>query len=190
MPRFDARAVAVVTGLYALVAAVVLVPALLWPEVAGIPWPDDPAQDAGLGAACGVCLAILAWPLLRVGPGRRLAADLAATLHGLPAWGGPVLSLSAGIAEEILFRGALFTLGARLAGDLPALAATSLLFGAAHGLFSRRLAAWGVFAAATGLALGGLRLATGAVLAPVVAHVVVDLINIPVVTRGRWTDAG
>jgi len=96
-----------------------------------------------------------------------------------------VLAISAGVAEEAVFRGALWRLVDGIGGTVAALAVTSVLFGAAHGLFTRRFAAWSAFALASGLVLGLLRLWTGGLLAPVVgfarihvaAHLPLDVVG-------------
>ena len=76
-------------------------------------------------------------------------------------------------AEEALLRGALFTTADRLAGPLVALVLTSALFAAMH------LPFYGLAALpldlGVGFVLGGLRLATRGIAAPIAAHVVADL---------------
>jgi membrane protease YdiL (CAAX protease family) len=56
-------------------------------------------------------------------------------------------------------------------------------------MFRPGLRTWSAFALATGVLLGGLRLATGGILAAVVAHSLVDAVNLPLVRRaGRLAD--
>jgi hypothetical protein len=81
-----------------------------------------------------------------------------------------VLALASGIAEEVLFRGALWPhLG---------LVGTSLLFGLVHVLPRRSLLAYPLFAGAVGVLLGLLRQGSGSVIPPIVAHVLVNGLNL------------
>jgi membrane protease YdiL (CAAX protease family) len=87
---------------------------------------------------------------------------------------GPVeailLALLSGVAEELLFRGALWHhLG---------FAGTTLLFGLVHVLPSRKLWLYPVFAIAAGALLGLLRDGQGNVLPPMLAHVLVNAANL------------
>jgi membrane protease YdiL (CAAX protease family) len=77
------------------------------------------------------------------------------------------------VAEEVALRGALFNAVRSSWGDGAALAVTTILFAAMHvplyGIGSLPLDL------AAGMLLGGLRIVSGGVLAPAVAHVVADL---------------
>ena len=123
----------------------------------------------GVGVALMVVglsrVASAAWPAAR-----RAEAALADAIGPLSLVGCVLLALASGSAEELLFRGVL----------QPALglAATSLLFGVAHVPMRRELAAWPLFAAAVGLLLGWMAEWTGALVAPLVAHVLVNAINL------------
>jgi hypothetical protein len=185
-PRFGARSVAVAAGLYALLLAAAWGAAALWPDWCGIPWIGTAGADVALGLVAGVAIAAASWPFaLGTRAGRRLTARLGRGVRGMPWWAVPVLALSAGLAEEAVFRGVLWTLAAALGGDGVALAVTTLLFAAAHGAFLPPLAAWSVFALLAGVGLGVLRIHTGALLAPVVAHAVIDAVNLPLLLRFR-----
>ncbi len=86
-----------------------------------------------------------------------------------------VLAVCSGVAEELLFRGALWPhLG---------LAGTSLLFGLVHVLPRRALLVYPVFAALVGLLFGLLREGSGSVLPPMIAHVVVNGTNLLLLAR-------
>ena len=79
------------------------------------------------------------------------------------------------VAEEAFFRGALQPqLG---------LPATSLLFALAHFAPRRDLLPWTAFALAAGFALGALFEATGNLVAPTLAHAVVNAINLWLLSR-------
>jgi membrane protease YdiL (CAAX protease family) len=77
------------------------------------------------------------------------------------------------VSEEVALRGALFDTVRSWCGDGGALVATTLLFAAMHvplyGICSLPLDL------AAGMLLGGLRIVSGGVLAPAVAHVIADL---------------
>jgi membrane protease YdiL (CAAX protease family) len=86
-----------------------------------------------------------------------------------------VLALSSGIAEEALFRGAL--------QPVVGLVWASLLFALAHLVPRRELLPWSLFSLAAGFLLGGLYAATGNLVAPIVAHVVVNAANLRRLSR-------
>jgi len=93
------------------------------------------------------------------------------------------ISLAAGVGEELLFRGyaqaGLATLLAPPWGAWVALGLASLLFGLCHWISF----AYAVVATGMGLLLGGLLLATGNLLAPIVAHALYDFLALLYLTR-------
>ena len=104
--------------------------------------------------------------------GRALAQHLASILGPQSGTNVVVLALASGLGEEVFFRGALQPrVGLLLA---------SLLFGLAHLVPRRELAPWAVFAALAGVCLGALFDYTGNLLAPAIAHVLVNGVNL------RW----
>jgi membrane protease YdiL (CAAX protease family) len=81
-----------------------------------------------------------------------------------------LLALASGVAEEVLFRGALWLhLG---------LVGSSLLFGLVHVLPKRSLLAYPLFAVAVGVVLGLLREGSGSVVPPILTHVTVNALNL------------
>jgi len=104
--------------------------------------------------------------------GRVLAQHLASVLGPQTGMSVVVLALASGLGEEVFFRGALQP----RVGLLPA----SLLFGLAHLAPRRDLALWAGFALLAGLILGALFEYTGNLLAPAIAHVLVNAVNL------RW----
>jgi membrane protease YdiL (CAAX protease family) len=158
-------------------------------------------EPLGVGAAFGVGLLVLSV----VGGARRPAvrevgpAAVAGALVGLalvaagvagPALGGSVVVgglgrpaaafvpwavviIGVAVGEEAILRGALFDRVLRTGGGPAALFVTTLAFALLH----VPLYGWHVLPldVAVGLALGGLRLATGSFAAPAVAHAVADL---------------
>jgi membrane protease YdiL (CAAX protease family) len=119
-----------------------------------------------VGAAGGGAL-VGAWLLSQGGPGVHVASPNTA----LALW-TPIVALVA-VAEEVALRGALFTAVRSWGGDGAALVVTTILFAVMH------VPLYGIGALpldlAAGLLLGGLRIVSGGVLAPAVAHVIADL---------------
>ena len=123
---------------------------------------------------------------------RAMALGLAGTVVLVVPWvtAAPAIPLSAGqhlgpllvwtplvalvvVAEEIALRGALFGALLEAGGAPPAIAVTSIVFALMH----VPLYGWGALPLdiAAGVLLGGLRLLSGGVTAPAVAHVLADL---------------
>lgn len=188
----DGRTVIFGLLFYALMLGAALGAAAFWPAVVGIPWvlPDRVMPDVVLGLLAGGAVVAASWASVRwTASGQRLADLLGRTLRGMPAWGSLPLALAAGVAEEAVFRGTLWTAIEAAAGSYAAWIVTSVVFGLVHGMFRPGLRTWSAFALATGVLLGGLRLATGGILAAVVAHALVDAVNLPLVRRaGRLAD--
>jgi membrane protease YdiL (CAAX protease family) len=188
----DGRTVIFGLLFYALMLGASLAAAAFWPAVVGVPWvlPDRVVPDVVLGLLAGGVVIAASWASIRwTASGRRLADLLGRTLRGLPAWASLPLALAAGVAEEAVFRGTLWSAIEAAAGAEAAWILTSVAFGLVHGMFRPGLRTWSAFALATGVLLGGLRLATGGILAAVVAHSLVDAVNLPLVRRaGRLAD--
>lgn len=113
--------------------------------------------------------------------GRALADTLGRSLAGIGRGDALLLALASGIAEEMLFRGAL--------QPAVGLVWASLIFGACHFLPRRELFVWSLFAAAMGFLLGWLFEWTGQLAAPIAAHAVVNGINLPRLAR-RFESSG
>ncbi len=141
-----------------------------------------PVRDAGIGLGVGLAIVALSWVVTRTSRwGERLARALAALL-GRPR-PGQILALAAlsGIAEEAFFRGAL--------QPRVGLVAASLLFGAAHFVPRREFLPWTGFSIAAGFVLGGLFAWTGNLIAPIVAHAVVNGVNLTLLVRDYAPDS-
>lgn len=121
--------------------------------------------------AVGVSELLTRWTDL----GEGLADVLGEGLAGIGTSDALLLALASGIAEEMLFRGAL--------QPVVGLFWASLIFGACHFLPRRELVAWSVYAVLMGLALGWLYEWTGQLLAPIAAHTLVNAINLPRLAR-------
>jgi len=134
----------------------------------------DPSRwwiDLLLGAGCGIALIGL-WEIVgrRLDATRHFEALLRSLLGSLDANQAVGLALLSGFAEELFFRGAV-------QGAWGFWWATAL-FAALHTGRDRGLWVWTAFAAVAGLAFGGLVLWTGNLLAAIVAHVLVNAVNL------------
>ena len=134
----------------------------------------DPARfwlDAAVGAAAGLALLACWQGLRRLLPAARGLEDrLGALLGGLPASQALALAALSGFAEELFFRGAV-------QGAVGWLAA-SLLFALLHSGPGPEFRLWTLFALCAGLLFGALMLWRGNLLAPVLAHFLVNAVNL------------
>jgi membrane protease YdiL (CAAX protease family) len=164
-------------------------------RLAGVPPFGQFRLDAG-SVAYGVAatlplLGLLRWCLrTEWRPMRRLVGlvenHLTPYLAGASAGGIVLVSLAAGLGEEVLFRGVI---QAGLAERLPAWLAVgiaALLFGAAHWLTT----SYAVFAALLGAYLGLLFLVTGNLLVPAVTHALYDVAALSTLMRLRSNARG
>jgi membrane protease YdiL (CAAX protease family) len=143
------------------------------------------ARVAGYGVAATLPLVgLLRWCLRSEWePMRRLVnlveEHLTPYLTGASVGGIVLVSLMAGIGEEVLFRGVI---QAGLADRLPAWLAVGIaavLFGVAHWL----TVSYAVFATLIGVYLGILFVVTENLLAPLIAHALYDVIALSVLVR-------
>lgn len=164
---------------------------LLWVLARDLPFTWSDASRVSLTAATAIglltaaALAAIQFVLLRIvperGPVRALRRLYRELLYPLFRASTPieivVISVLAGVGEEVLFRGAMQPeLG---------LIITSLVFGLFH-VGGRLTVALGIWAACTGALLGWLAIATGGLLAPIVAHMIYDALAISYL---RWGPA-
>jgi membrane protease YdiL (CAAX protease family) len=128
-------------------------------------------RDGALGMLCGLAAAgASTWSEGHTAWGRRLAAELSGLVGKLSRGEALALALASGLAEEAFFRGAL--------QPRVGLVAASALFGLVHLPATRGLRAWTALALASGFGLGILFEATGSLVAPVTAHVVVNALGL------------
>jgi membrane protease YdiL (CAAX protease family) len=144
------------------------------------PWRAGPAADllpihwriaAGLAAGAGL-VALSRVVTARTEAGRALAAELARVLGQLSLGRAWLFAGASGLAEEAFFRGALQPRVGWLAA--------TLLFAAVHFVPRAKLWSWSLFALAAGAVFGALFAVTGDLLAPLLAHVLVNGLNL------RW----
>ena len=138
--------------------------------------PDTWWLDAGIGFSSGGLL-IAVWLMARrVLPlARSLEVELAELLGPLKTSEVIGLALLSGFSEELFFRGAMQ--GAW--GWIPA----TVLFALLHAGPGPSYRIWTGFAAIAGLILAGLMIWRGNLLAPVIAHVVVNGVNLDRLSR-------
>jgi len=150
--------------------------------------PPDPlpvAWSVAVGLGLGLAIVALSQLWTWLWPAGEAVARMLGEALGELRWRDSVLLAAAsGLAEEMLFRGAL--------QPEVGLLAASVLFALAHLVPRWPGVLWSVFALVIGLVLGGACLWTGSLWAPVVAHVVVNAVNLPLLSRryGRASPAG
>jgi membrane protease YdiL (CAAX protease family) len=130
-----------------------------------------PLLDAGLGLAVAAATIALSRKLTeRTRWGDAMGRALAELLGERSVRDCILLAVASGVAEETFFRGALQpALGWLLA---------SLVFGLVHFAPKRDLLPWTGFALCAGLVLGALFEFTGNLVAPIVAHVGINAVNL------------
>jgi membrane protease YdiL (CAAX protease family) len=130
-----------------------------------------PLLDIGLGLAVAVATIALSRKITECTRwGDAMGRALAELLGERSLRDCIVLGVASGVAEEAFFRGVLQpALGWLLA---------SLIFGLVHFAPKRDLLPWTGFALCAGLVLGGLFEFTGNLVAPIVAHVGINAVNL------------
>ncbi len=165
---------------YLPILVVGLLLSIFWQETLPGPsvGPGRVAADAGIGLAVAAVMVAVTWSLSRfLRPLRDLEIEFRRVLGPLSGRQIALLSLQSGIAEELLFRGSLQPwLG---------FVATSLIFGALHFVPSRIFLPWTLFAITAGFVFGALFIWRGSLLSPVVAHTVVNAVNLYLIVSGR-----
>jgi len=131
----------------------------------------SPLLDVGLGLAVAAATIALSRKITECTRwGDAMGRALAELLGRRSLRDCIVLAVSSGVAEEAFFRGVLQpALGWLLA---------SLIFGLVHLAPKRELLPWTGFALCAGLVLGALFEITGNLVAPVVAHVGINAVNL------------
>jgi hypothetical protein len=146
--------------------------------------PDRLALGLAAGAAAGAAL-LGVWEGLRraSATARALESELAKLVAPLSRSEAIALAAISAVGEELFFRGALQ--GA--IGVVPA----ALLFALLHVGPAKSFRLWGLFALLAGLGLGALVAWSGALGGAIVAHALVNGVNLVRLTRrGTWKDGG
>lgn len=155
---------------------------------ATLAWSLDQAAWGGVAA-----LPPLAWALVSLlwfpnwMPAVRQIVDelLAPLFREWALWQLAVVSIAAGIGEELLFRGLLQAASTEWLGPWGGLFVASLIFGAAHAL--NREYFW--LATGMGLYLGGLWMATESLMVVITVHSVYDFLALAVIVRVRGRES-
>jgi membrane protease YdiL (CAAX protease family) len=131
-----------------------------------------------LGVSTGI-VALVSWDIAAkyFESLRNLWALLRTALGPQTVWAVFALALSSSIAEELLFRG--------LVQAHIGLVFTSILFGVLHKQPDSYFGIWAAFATIAGLIFGLLHDWSGGLLAPILAHFVINLVNLYRLTRYR-----
>lgn len=170
----------IVVGVYALVGAISAAVALAFDHdplrTRALVWPElPPVANDGLSLLFGLVLAGVGigsarFFVSRFTWARALQAELAPVVRGTSDRDLLIAALASGIAEELLFRGLLL--------QVVGIVLSSLFFGAVHQVRGPARWAWIVWATLMGALLGGIFVATGSLLGPVVAHVLTNAVNL------------
>ncbi len=145
------------------------------PPLAGFVWS---AHDATLGAAAALplialFLAMLRWPVGPLAKVKEFCEDEIVPLFGESSWSELALvALSAGVGEEMLFRGVVQATLTGWLGIGAGLTVASILFGVLHPISFTYI----IFAGLLGFYLGGLWLYNGNLLTVIVTHALYDLV--------------
>lgn len=137
----------------------------------GLVFPVSTALAVALGVAVGVLVIALTKVFVRRAAwAKRLHGEFRSLLGPLTGGEIAVFAITSGIAEEMLFRGAMQpAFGLLLSG---------LVFGLVHVGPRRGFLAWTVWATVMGWVFGALYALTGELLAPMLAHFLINYENL------------
>jgi len=144
------------------------------------PWlPIGPETGVWASVAMGVCLAgatIVATRFLveRFAWARELHVELRPVVRRLRSSWIVATALASGMAEEVIFRGALL----QALGGIVGLVVSSVAFGALHQVRGGARWVWAVWATIMGLLLGSVFGLTGSLVGPILAHVAINAVNL------------
>jgi membrane protease YdiL (CAAX protease family) len=158
------------------------------PPLLGFSWS---VRDAAIGVVAvvpllGLLLIVLRWPIAPLARIRRFLAEEVRPLLGACNWRDlALISLAAGVGEELLFRGAIQGAISRWLGPGPGIAAASLLFGLLHPITSTYV----VLAGLMGAYLGIVWVLNGNLLTVMIAHGLYDFIALVILLRTPPSDS-
>jgi membrane protease YdiL (CAAX protease family) len=163
-----------------------------WQET--IPGPNPTlkrfALEIGLGVAVALVLVLVTYVLARtLKPFTVLAKEFRAILGHLSRRDIMWIASLSGAAEEVVFRGTLQPWLGGLWGPAAGLIVTSLVFGLLHYVPDKAFLPWTIFATVVGFICGGLFLAFGSVVTPIVTHTLLNAINLELIVNGDRREA-
>ena len=172
------------TVVYLPLLAVGILTSILWtgslPGAAGTV--KGALTQAGLGGIVALALVAVTYVLARtLKPFELLEKEFRTILGRLSRRETAWIAVLSGAAEEMLFRGTLQPWLASHWGPTAALVTTSVVFGALHYVPDRVFLPWTLFATVVGFLCGGLFMASGSVIAPVVTHTLLNAINLELI---------
>lgn len=173
---------------YALMAGVAVIGASL-ADLDLLVWHDafhtTTTFDATLGIGVGVTVVIISAVLEKYAEwARRLSAAFGELLGSLSMGQVTVFAVTSALGEELLFRGFLQQWLSDGLFDGPmsdwlGLIVASTIFGLIHvGPDRKTFLPWTIMALVMGFAMGGMYLYTGNLLAPILTHFTINLLNI------------
>ena len=145
-------------------------------------------EDALWGAAATVplfvmFLAILNWPIGPLARIKKFCEEDVVSLFQESSWSElALISLSAGVGEEMLFRGALQAACAQWLGTAGGLVVASLVFGLMHAISPTYI----VITVFLGMYLGGIWIANGNLLTVMVTHALYDFVALGYLIRIQY----
>ncbi len=143
------------------------------------------ARDAALGAAAvlpmlALLLVAIRWPFAPLARIRRFIDEDVRPVLGTCTWIElALISMAAGVGEELLFRGAIQGALSRWLGVGAGIAAASLLFGLLHPITP----AYVVLAGLMGAYLGLVWVLSGNLLTVIIAHALYDFLALMILLR-------
>ncbi|MBN2192341.1 MAG: CPBP family intramembrane metalloprotease [Polyangiaceae bacterium] len=174
-----------VAAAYVLLTCLALGVAVVWqwrsPMIHPAPWLvleplASHLYSGGVGLAFGGLVVMLTPPMVdRWQWVRNLHQELRPIARAMSPTAILVVAPTSGFVEEILFRGLL--------GPAVGLLPQALLFGLVHYLPGRSRWVWAVWAMAIGLALGVIFQLTGSLVGPIIAHTLINGLNLRYLRR-------
>jgi membrane protease YdiL (CAAX protease family) len=176
------------TVVYLPLLAVGLMTAVFWTKTVpgAVRTPGGILAQIGFGAAVAIALVLVTYVLARtLKPFEVLEREFRAILGNLSRRDIVWIAALSGAAEEFVFRGTLQPWLAGAWSPVAGLVVTSLVFGLLHYVPDRVFLPWTAFATIVGFICGGLFLASGSVIAPVVTHILLNAINLELIVNDR-----
>ncbi|MEL6547357.1 MAG: CPBP family intramembrane glutamic endopeptidase [Myxococcota bacterium] len=141
-----------------------------------LPRPEDVASHAALGVAAGLLVVALSrFAQRRFHWARALSNEFQSMLSGFSRRDAFMMALMSALGEELMFRGVVQR---SFSDPVFGVVLTAGIFAALHVGPSKTFVPWTMMAFVVGLMFGALALVTGDLLAPVLAHGVINFLNL------------